>query len=317
MNLFTSSFKTEAKVISVVLVTLLACELALRRFETSLSLDLKHIRSIPQLAKNLAQSNKMRILFLGNSFTRVSIEPEVFLAEMKSSGFSNVEVQRIFPDGTQINEWYYAFKTYFVEPDLAPDLLVVITGRAHLQDQRINPSVFGAYFSSGKDVGTFLRTSANTFDDKMEFLLARYLAICANRHRIEPRIFNRIIPHYQDCIQRINEARLRKVANLRRGREPEYNRLKSLFELEKKKSVPIAIATVPMARPYSINPKISKLIADHKMTFIEAHDIEGLDRSHFPDGYHIDKAGSEKYSRKLAAELAKIFEADPRFQNAR
>lgn len=316
MNLFTSSFKTEAKVVAVVLLALLACELALRKFETSLSLDLKHIRAIPRLAEDLAQAKGMRILFLGNSFTRVSVDPNVFSTEMKARGFNHLAVQRVFPDGTQLNEWYHAFKTYFVESGRAPDLLVIITGRAHLQDQPIDPHPFGAYFSSRSDVVAFLTDSTKSVDDKMKFLLARYSALSANRHRIEPRVLNLIIPHYQNCVQRINEERLRASADPRRSKEITYSRLEKLLELGEKKSIPIVIATVPMSQPYAMDPKISQLVAAHQMTFIEASKIEGIDSSNFPDGYHIDQRGAEEYTRRIAAELAKIFEADPDFQKA-
>jgi hypothetical protein len=317
MNLFTSSSKTEAKVIAAVLLALLACELALRKFEPALSRDLKHIRAIPKLAENLAGSKNFRILFLGNSFTRVSIDPKVFLSEMRSHGFNHIEVERVFPDGTQLNEWYHAFKTYFAEPNRSPDLLVIVTGRAHLQDQPIDPRTFGAYFSSGSDVAAFLTDPSPSLDEKVEFLLAHYFAISANRHRVEPRVFSFLIPHYQTCVQQINEERLRPAPGPRRRNPITYSHLEKLLELGGKESVPIVIMTTPMSQHYSMDPKIPQLIAAHGMTFLEANEINGIDSSHFPDGYHIDASGAEKYTRKIAGEFARIFETDPVFQKAR
>jgi len=317
MNLFISNFRTETKVIAVVLFALLACELALRKVERSLSLDLQHIRALPGIARNLAKTDGLRILFLGNSFTRVTVDPEVFKREMKSHGFGNIAVERVHPDGTRINEWYYTFKTYFVEPHLKPDLLVVITGRAHLQDQPIDPSALGAYFSSSRDVPAFLSNTTNSLDEKMEFFLAHYSAAYANRRRIEPRVFTRIIPHYQNCIQRIYEARIRTEADPRRNTTPVYSGLEQLLDLGEKASIPIVIATVPMWQPYSIDPEVKRLVAAHQMTFIEANEMEEIDSSHFPDGYHIDQLGAEKYTRIIAARFAKFFAEDPRFQKAR
>jgi hypothetical protein len=317
MSLFTSSFRSEIKVIAAVLFALIICELSLRQFETLLSLDLKHIRTIPRLAENLAKDKGTKILFLGNSFTRATVDPEIFREEMKSRGFENLAVQLVHPDATRINEWYYTFKTYFVEPQLQPDVLVIITGRAHLHDQPADPVTMGAYYSSKSDVLHFLGKENLDLDDKVDFLLGRYSAAYANRRRIEPRVFSRIIPHYQNCIQRINQLRTRNPANVRRAKALTFARVEKLLDLAENNSVRIIVATVPMSEPYVIDPKIKELVTAHKMTFVEANRIEGIDSSRFPDGYHIDKIGAEKYTRTLAAKFADIFSTDPRFQNAK
>jgi hypothetical protein len=314
MNSSTSNFRTEIKVIATILLVLIGCELILRKFETSLSFDLKHIRALPQLAENLAKSPGRRILFLGNSFVRATVNPNVFSAEMKSRGYNDLAVELAHPDGTRINEWYYTFKTYFVEPHRLPDLLVILTGRAHLQDQVMDPATMGAYYSSRSEVPDFLRTEALDIDAKVEFLLGRYSAAYANRRRIEPRIFSRIIPHYQACIQRINQERSRSS---RRSKAVTYSRLEQLLQVGKDCGVPIVIATVPMYEPYSINPEIKELVATHKMQFIEAQNIDGIDSARFPDKYHIDEIGAEKYSRVLAGKFAELLESDPQFLPAR
>jgi hypothetical protein len=90
-----------------------------------------------------------------------------------------------------------------------------------------------------------------------------------------------------------------------------------LLTLGERNSVPIVIATVPMSHSYSIDPTIPQLVESHHMTFIEANRIDGLDSTHFPDGYHIDESGAEKYTKRLAEEFAKIFESRPDFQKAR
>ena len=311
MNSSISSFKTEAKVIATILLMLLVCELVLRKFETALSFDLEHIRAMPQLAANLAKSSGTRILFLGNSFTRTAVIPNVFLMEMRSRGFTNLAVQRAHPDGTRINEWFYTFKTYFLEPHLLPDLLVIVTGRAHLQDQLMDPSTMGAYYSERNNVANYLRTEAPTLDAKVEFLLGRYSVAYANRRRIEPRIFSRIIPNYQVCIQQINQERNRST---RRGKTVTYTRLEQFLNLAEAHSIPVIIVSVPMFEPYAIDPKITELVASHKMIFIDMQTIDGVDSSRFPDEYHIDEIGAEKCTRVLAEKFAKLFESDLRFR---
>src|SRR5687767_1062645 len=122
MSSSTSSFRTELKVLALVVAALAACELVVRLREQALSLDVRHIRQIPEISARLAQGEGLRLLFIGNSMTRYGVEPEILGREITAQGIAPLRIERVFPDATALPDWYYAFQHHFVAPDRPPDV---------------------------------------------------------------------------------------------------------------------------------------------------------------------------------------------------
>ena len=74
MNLSTSS--SELKVIAAVVLVFGAVELGIRAIEDKLSIDVKHIHTIPSIVAGLYRQPAPHVVFLGNSLTRASIHTE-------------------------------------------------------------------------------------------------------------------------------------------------------------------------------------------------------------------------------------------------
>ena len=147
MNLSTSSFKTELKVVGAVLLVLLCVEVAMRAAGDRLSIDIAHIRSADEIADRVGAASQS-VLFLGNSLTRDGVD--VPLATEHLGGAFTVEAYH--PDGSSVNEWSYAYRKYFIESGKAPDYLIVGAGRSHLFDSELPADSFGAYYCSNADI---------------------------------------------------------------------------------------------------------------------------------------------------------------------
>ena len=86
-------------------------------FEESLSKDIAHINSIDEIA-----GSRNDIIFLGNSLTRHGIDKN----QIRKSLSNSSHIGYIYPDDTSIIEWYYIFKSYFVDKNNVPNDIVIL-----------------------------------------------------------------------------------------------------------------------------------------------------------------------------------------------
>ena len=295
-----SSFRTEAKVLGMVLLVLAVCELGVRVFEKRLVIDAK----TPALSKRLAEAQGQRVLVLGNSLVRDNVNTDILEAEMKEQGGGPIHIERIYLMNTIINDWYYAFKHHFVDPGRLPDVLVVCFSNNHLQDSSIQRSLVARYHSSARDLPQIFSEDVRDFDGRIEFLLSGYLASFTHRTGVERRVLDLTIPHYRESALRINRA-LTAAANKRRGDfQPTYRRLEDLIRLPESHGVRVIVVAVPVESPYPIDPQIMSTLETAGVTFIDSRLVEGLSKESYVDGMHMTSDGAALYSRFLARQLA-------------
>ena len=208
MRSFTSGSDSEWKVILLVLLVLGASEVFLRATETRLSHDLVHIYKIPRIAAKLASESHPRVLFLGNSMTNCGIDESAFKEELLAKGVGPVSVVRVFPDNTQIAEWYYAFRRYFVNRGNSPDYLIITCKASHLEDEA-SFSVYGMarHWVDPQDFGEVFHADVTLFGDQVDFLMSRASVTFANRFRISSRILYTLVPHYANLARQMNVTR--------------------------------------------------------------------------------------------------------------
>src|SRR5215210_8107924 len=189
MSLSTSSFRNELKVVLVVLLVLACGELLIRVFEPSLSLDVQHIRQIPEISREMSQSPGTRVLFISNSMLRYGVDPAIFEKEMESRSLGPLRVGRVFPDATALPDWYYAFKHYFVDTNRVPDVLIVCFAAKDLQDDiPAEPARLAHNYTSAADIPELFSQDLRDFDTRAEFLLADLSSSFANRTRVRTRV---------------------------------------------------------------------------------------------------------------------------------
>lgn len=300
MYLSISSFRTEAKVIGMVLVVMAVCELGVRVFEKRLAFDAK----IPALSKRLAEAQGQRVLVFGNSLVRDNVNSDILEAEMKAQGVGPIHIERIYLMNTIINDWYYAFKHHFVDTGRLPDVLVVCFSNNHFQDSSIQRSLVARYHSSARDLPQIFSEDVRDFDGRLEFLLSGYSASFTHRTGVERRVLDLTIPHYRESAQRINRALTAAAHNRRGDFQPTYHRLEHLIHLAENHGVRVIVVAVPVESPYPIDQRIINTLETAGVTFIDSRVVEGLSKESYTDGMHMNIDGAAHYSRFLARQLA-------------
>ncbi|HSW46462.1 MAG TPA: hypothetical protein VLM89_12915 [Phycisphaerae bacterium] len=295
------------------LAVLGTAELVLRAFEAKLSIDLLHIHDIPKISAGLAQKPRPRILFLGNSLTREGID-EAALKEGLSGfgGGEAVSLAKVFPDNTQIAEWYYAFRRYFINSGHPPDCLIISCQPVQLRDQApFSIYGLGRHWIDYQDVGEVFDADLTVFGDKVEFVLSRASVMFANRFRISSRILVACVPGHEQLARRVNTMRNETLeATLARQEEakPTYQRLKRFAELARANHVRFIVAAMPVCSPYDIDPNLLETARTLGVTVLDCRNVPGLRKEDYRDGYHLTPKGAAMYSAVLAEKLAPLLE---------
>jgi hypothetical protein len=305
MSSSTSSFKIEARVIALVLLVLLGCELFVRTREQSLSLDLKHIGEIPAISQKMTEGPGLRVLFIGNSMTRYGVDTETFEREMKAQGVGPLHIEKVFPDATGLPDWHYAFKHYFVEAGHLPDVLIVGFAARDLQDDyAVEPTRLARYYSSSRDIPEVFSQDVTDFDGRVAFLLSSLSSSFANRSRVRTRALDALIPYYRDTAQQLNRDMKTGQARSAAQSSHTYKRLERFITLAGEKGVRVIFVAMPLREAYTLDPLVQKTVEDGGMTFVDCRQVTGLGRESYVDEMHLKPEGAAVYSQFLARQLA-------------
>ena len=303
MSSSTSSFRTELRVLAVVLFVLLAAEVAVRFGERSLSRDVQHIQQIPAISQSLAASKDQKILFLGNSLVRTGVDPQIIEQELKAKGVAPVHIERVFPDSTSLPDWYRVFKHYFVNQSSLPQVLVLCFSDIALQDTSgIDPTRLGRYYSSATEVPEIFHQDIHDFESRSEFVLAATSYAFANRMRVRTRALDLIVPAYRTSAQRINDDMKQKAPAVTRPKT--YERLARLLELARQEGVQVVVVAMPQPVQYSLDPEITRVVDQAGMTLLDCRSVNGINAQSFLDEMHLADAGAIVYSHFLGKVLA-------------
>jgi hypothetical protein len=299
----TSSFRTEWKVIALILSVLAACELGVRVFERRMAVDVK----APAISKRLSEAEGERVLVLGNSLVRDNVNTDILEAEMRAQGVPPVHIEKVYLMNTVINDWYYAFKHHFVDAGRLPEVLVICFSNNHLEDSTIQRPLVARYYSSARDIPQIFADDVPDFDGRVEFLLSAGSASFTHRTGVERRILDTFIPHYRESVMRINDALTDKASKHMGDYQPTYHRFERLLTMAQEKGIRVLLVAVPVESPYPIDPQIESTLETHKVAFIDTRTADGLSKDSYVDGMHMNSSGANVYSRLLARRLADYF----------
>ncbi len=305
MSSSTSSFRTELKVLAAVALVMLGVELFMRKVESALSIDIKHIRSAPEIAESMGGDDQFDVLFLGNSLTRFGIDAETVRVRLEDAGIASPNVRLYHPDGTGVTEWTYAFRRYFAETDKLPDAIVIGTARTHLNDARTFPVKVGPYFCSVSDVPRFLREETDSLEDASRFLLSRVSTAYSGRYRVRPRLFTAIVPHYQEILRLLTTHRNDDLDQTDEKDVPDFTQrnLAALLSALESGKVHTSVLAIPMPEAYSLSPDITNTLEAFGVTLVDARSLPGITAGNFPDEYHLDADGARLVSEFVADKL--------------
>lgn len=321
MSSSTSSFRNELRVVVVVLLVLVAGEFVVRVCEKSLSLDVTHIRQIPEISRKMTEGRGTKVLFISNSMLRYGVDPGIFEREMEARRLGPLSVGRVFPDATALPDWYYAFKHYFVDTNRLPDVLIVCFAAKDLQDDLPPvPARLAHNYTSASDIPELFSHDLLDFDNRADFMLADLSSAYANRMRVRTRVLDDLIPNYRESAQVMN--RTQKAMKKSAGEDkdassaPRYQRLQRLIGLARSHHVRVIFVAMPLREEYALDPQIQRTVEAEGMSFFDFRAVDGIDQVSFVDEMHLTPGGASVYSEFLARQLAEHFPWTPRTESA-
>jgi hypothetical protein len=307
MNSSTSSFSSEVKAILMTLLIVGVADVGLRLAEARLSVDVRHIRSFPTLARELSAGPAPRVVFLGNSLTRHGVDARAWTSAMEQLAAPKGAMTKFVPDDTTMPDWYYVALNNFVRPGHKPEVLVIGFSLNQLSDERIEARRLGAYFCDFENMHELFANDLDGFAPKMDFVVGRVCRMYGVRDEIQARFGDRFIPAYQEGVRHLNDLQRRKLANQNQshgGRTNSYEVLDRALALWRAQGIEVVLVAMPIPSRYEIDPVVIQKAQAAGARFIDARDLPTLTREDFPDAYHMGQRAAEIYTKFLAEQLA-------------
>lgn len=307
-------FRKDVKILLIIVVCIALIELGLRVFEESLSGDIEHIRSIPELANELNAPDTTTILFLGNSLFNNGINLSVFKSTFSENEIPNYKFLKINPDGTALWDWYYLFKHSLIEQNNIPDILILGFKKGHFMDQvQVSPSNLANYFASITDLPEIISYNKFGIEQQSEFLLASVSYTFAHREAISKRMLDILIPFYRENAQRINDIGLKRALSRGGGNQNiTFNLFKSFLTMLKENNIKAIFVAMPVKNKYKIETELPEIINSSGMHLLDLTEVPNLTDDMFLDIVHLDERGSNIFSQSL---VDKILQIDPPILN--
>ncbi len=307
MNSSISSSNKEIRVIAGIILLLLVCESLVRVVEGSISIDIRHIQEMPAIVERLRSAKPVRVLFLGNSLTRLGVDLTTIRENLKAEHATGLALESIYPDDTTICDWYYVYRTFLVNRHVAPELVVVGFVNTHLEDRaQLHVSRLGGYFGGLSALPEAFRNDIPGLGDRIQYLLSSVSRLFANHERIRDRLLDLIVPNYRDSAQTINRATLWQAQKRHEGDQPTYQRLQRFLQLVQRHGARLALVAMPLPNSYPLPDALRTTVAAEGGLLLDLRHVKGLGLKDFPDNYHLSPRGAKIYSAALATNLRKF-----------
>lgn len=307
MSSSTSSSKAiEWRVVAVLVLGLLVAEIAMRVLQPKLSRDVAELLRMPQTADELRAHTGHKVLLLGNSLTRCSIDKELLVDGLRAQGRVDPKVFTFVPDGTSMTNWDYGLRRYFLHTGAVPDELLLGIGRLHLGDVGGDASRLARFFVDDKDFSRAWREDLSSWEEKCEFLISRFSVLHSSRQRVKPHVFMRLIPHYFEVEQSINNQLATAQARSGDGviAAQTYRHLTSLLDSCQVAHLQTRVISIPLPEPYDVADEAVRLIHNKGAKWLPVSNTPGLTQANFPDGYHLDPDGARVFTLRLLEAFA-------------
>lgn len=282
------------------MLVLAGTELTLRFVQTRLSRDLIHIQQIPEAVARVSQSEKLRVLFLGNSLSREGIDLQLFQSLMSHK--QDIAAAQLFPDDTSILDWLRVYQHFVVNQRHEIDLLILCYAENQLQDDSpINIRRLAQNFTDWNAALGLFQSEEFSFDMCAEFTLAKFFASYANAERVRVRILDWVVPYYHSSAEQMNAV----PSNSKQVRkhQPTYNRLKLLIDVVQSSGTKMVVVVFPVGDEFVLDPELIKLLQQEDVLLVDARHVKGITKRSFPDGYHMNDEAAQVMSRYLASVL--------------
>lgn len=293
---------SEAKIVLVLLASIITADCFLRGIDARLSGNIAHIESIPSLVRELSAHDNRSMLILGNSLTKDGVHEQTIAARL------DVDVAKITPDGTGLWDWQCLLQ-HEVLNNSGADIDTLVIGYAWqlLSDQtRVDPSRLGAHFCELSDLSQPRSIGLASFGDTGELVLARASRIYALREVLRHRILSILIPSYETFTQQANAAGAERVGEPQPEQTYTYERFAALAATLQKKGTRVVVVALPVQSGYHLDEELDRLADNGTIALIDLRDIEGLDASAYRDSMHLNDRGQALLTERLAERLASL-----------
>ncbi len=293
------------KAVLPLVVLLLVVEVGIRIIEPRLSLDILHIRRIPEIAAGMREAEGTRVLFLGNSLTRLGVNLDVVDAGLEELGSSGASLHAIYPDDTTVLDWLYLFEDAVVRAGAAPELLVIGFSHSHLADAPVRPAQtyrLGRFFTAWQDVPRLFVNDVTELDDRVSVVASKLSAAFADRERLSSRFLD-LLPGYRNSSRQINDVLGGQGVAPKSGATATFDRLARLASVATEAGSRVVFVAMPTRSGYEVAPDLLRAVAVAGANIIDLRQVPGLESEHFLDSLHLGSAGAELYSEALVAEL--------------
>lgn len=298
--------RTEWKVLLVLALSLLLAEALVRSFAGSLSLDLRNTLESPKTARDIARApdGTRTVLVVGNSLARHGAD----LASLgRNTGWpeagegSDLDAKLFAPDGSSVVHWDWGLRRYFANTGSYPDVILLLTGRVHLLDVPTSPEPLGAYFVGLPDLGAALKTTRGS-EESMRLLLGVASHLLANRDRVRTRIGYSHLPGFEVAWPTLTTAQDAEPDGVPGG-NGSTEALERLIATAQEMGADLHVFSVPMPEPYQVPDAVLRVLAETDTPFHDLSVVSGITPENFPDGYHLDEAGSVLFTEAILVSL--------------
>ncbi|MGJ8642163.1 MAG: hypothetical protein ACSHX9_02045 [Luteolibacter sp.] len=300
----TETKRNEWKVLIVLALSLLVMEVLVRNFAGSLSVDLRNTLITPESASRIARADDAdcKVLVVGNSLARCGVDLKLLGQNsdwLPNSEGAHVRAELFAPDSSSVIQWSWGLKRYFQNTGSYPDTILLFTGRTHLLDVRTMPETLGAYYVGTRDLGEAYNSMRDS-EESLRVLLGAGSHLLANRDRIRPRIGYSYLPGFLTAWPTLtvgagNGDDVKEEQPQEAGTES----LERLIATARKMNSKLHVISVPLPEPYQIPDEVLRLLAETDTPFHDLSTLPGITPSQFPDGYHLDEAGSAIFTRAI------------------
>ncbi len=291
---------SDRAVLAVPLAMLLACELILRLLGPTLFQDVRHLSTLPAMAREMARGDGPSILFLGNSLTRLGVTLDDARGEFAKAGDSPVRLYKVNPSDTVIADWYYLVKTQFIEPHQVPSAVVVGFAGPQLEDGENVRSTRLALYSNFRDVPEIFHYDIRDFGSRVDYLCSRASRCFAYREKIRTIILG-ALPGYREAANTVNESTRRARPDV--SLSPKYECLGRFLAMCRNAGIVTILAAMPTSTGYDVPPNLRAVIDRNGAILADLRNVSGIGSGSFTDGYHMGPQAAAIYSRALARRL--------------
>ena len=296
--------RNEWKVLLVLGVCLLATEGMVRSFAGSLSIDLQNTLLLPETAARIARAPDAdrTVLVVGNSLARCGVDLEILSQDtgwLPDGEGQGLQAELFTPDSSSVIQWDWGLKRYFGNTGSHPDVILLFTARTHLCDMPTMPETLGAYYVGTRDLGEAYASMPGS-EESLRLLLGAGSHLLANRERVRPRIGYSYLPGFEAAWPTLTAGPDAGIETAdRKPQDIGTESLERFIATAREMGSELHVFSVPMPDAYRIPEPVLRVLADTNTAFHDLSDLPGITPERFPDGYHLDEAGSEIFTRAI------------------